>query len=117
MSKHGAAAAAFLIAVVAIAGAAAAAGPHDDLLATEGARLAAAAGDPGAAGSLAVIAGLEEDVDPRALEAAVRGGTGTRAHPLVAAQAAWLLARLHEQRGETREAAALRAPLGLLSHV
>ena len=37
---------------------------------------------------------LEEDVDPRALEAAVRGGTGPRAHPLVAAQAAWLLARL-----------------------
>ena len=79
MTKHGAAAAAFLIAVVATAGAAApvaAAGPHDDLLAKEGARLAAAAGDPGAAGSLAVVAGLEEDVDPRALEAAVRGGTG-----------------------------------------
>ena len=120
MTKHGAAAAAFLIAVVATAGAAApvaAAGPHDDLLAQQGARLAIAAGDPGAAGALAVVAGLEEDVDPRALEAAVKGGTGGRAHPLVAAQAAWLLARLREQRGDSREAQALRAPLGLISHV
>jgi len=120
MTKHGAAATAFLIAVVATAGAAApveAAGPHDDLLAKHGARLATAASDPGAAGALAVVAGLEEDVDPRALEAAVRGGTGARAHPLVAAQAAWLLARLYEQRGGTREAEAQRAPLGLLSHV
>jgi transglutaminase-like putative cysteine protease len=122
MTKHGAAAAAFLTAVVATAGAARAAapmtavGPHDQVLASEGARLAASAGDPSAAGALAALAALEEDVDPRALEAAIRGGTGPRAHPLVAAQAGWLLAQLHDQRGATREAEALRAPLGLLSH-
>ena len=119
MTKHGAAAAAIWLAVAVVAGAARAAAPapHDEILATEAARLATAAGDPGAAGALAAVAGLEEDVDPRALEAAVRGGVGPRAHPLVAAHAGWLLARLHEQRGETREAEALRAPLGLLSQV
>ena len=41
---------------------------------------------------------------------------GPGAHPLVAAHASWFLARLLDQRGETKEAAALRASLGLLSH-
>ena len=41
---------------------------------------------------------------------------GPGAHPLVAAHASWFLAHLLDQRGETKEAAALRASLGLLSH-
>ena len=93
-----------------------AAAPYDELLATEGARLAARASQPEAAGALAALATLEEDVDARALETAVRGGVGRGAHPLVAAQASWLLAQLLDQRGETREAEALRGSLGLLSH-
>src|SRR5262245_14753303 len=98
------------------AGAARAAAPKDELLASEGARLAADASQPEAVGALAALATLDEDVDPRAVEAAVRGGLGKGAHPLVAAQTSWLLARLLDQRGETREANALRASLGLLSH-
>src|SRR4051812_47969841 len=95
---------------------AAPAAPYDELLATEGARLAAHAAQPEGAGALAALATLDEDVDARALEAAVRGGTGKGAHPLVAAQASWLLAHLLDQRGAMREATALRAALGLLSH-
>ncbi|HEY7370859.1 MAG TPA: DUF3857 domain-containing protein [Polyangia bacterium] len=95
---------------------AAAAAPYEELLAAEGARLAARASQPEAAGALATLATLDEDVDPAALEAAVRGGVGKGAHPLVAAQASWLLAHLLDQRGEAREAAALRASLGLVSH-
>jgi transglutaminase-like putative cysteine protease/Flp pilus assembly protein TadD len=98
------------------AGAAKAAGPYDELLAAEASRLASRASQPEGTGALAALATLDENVDPRALEAAVRGGLGKGAHPLVAAQASWLLARLLEQRGETREAATLRASLGLLSH-
>jgi len=90
--------------------------PHDELLAAEAARLAAHASQPEAAGALATLATLDEDVDPSALEAAVRGGLGKGAHPLVAAQASWLLAHLYDQRGMTKEAGALRASLGLLSH-
>src|SRR6476620_8544426 len=87
------------------AGAARAAGPYDELLAAEAARLAAHASQPEGAGALAALATLDEDVDPRALEAAVRGGLGPGAHPLVAAHASWFLARLLDQRGETKEAA------------
>ncbi len=101
---------------VASASVARAAGPYEDLLAAESARLAAHASQPEAAGALAALAALDEDVDPAALETAVRGGVAKGAHPLVAAQASWLLAQLVEQRGEAREAAALRASLGLLTH-
>ena len=80
------------------AGAASAAAPQEELLASEGARLAAHASQPEAAGALATLAALDEDVDPHALEAAVRGGLGKGAHPLVAAQASWLLARLRGAR-------------------
>ena len=106
---------AFAICAVAVvsAGAARAASPYEELLASEAARLAAHAAQPEAAGALAAIASLDEDVDPAALEAAVRGGLVKGAQPLVAAQASWLLAHLLEQRGETREAASLRASLGL----
>src|SRR5262245_46419977 len=108
-----------ICALAVIGGGAAQAGPaapYDELLASEAARLAAHASQPEGAGALAALATLEENVDARALEAAVRGGLGKGAHPLVAAQASWLLAHLLEQRGETREAATVRASLGLLSH-
>ena len=90
--------------------------PYDELLARRRRGWRRTRSQPEAAGALAALATLEEDVDARALEAAVRGGAGPGAHPLVAAHASWLLARLLDQRGETREAAALRASLGLLSH-
>src|SRR3982751_6516613 len=102
--------------VVLGAGSAQARRPQDEVLTAEAARLAAHAGAPGGAGAPAALATLDEDVDPRALESAVRPGVAKGAHPLVAAQAAWLLAHLHDQRGETADAAALRASLGLLSH-
>src|SRR5262245_35431434 len=81
--------------------------PQEEVLATEGERLAAHASQIEGAGALAALATLDEDVDPRALEAAVRGGVAKGAQPLVAAQASWLLAHLLEQRGQTTEAAAL----------
>ncbi|HXU05263.1 MAG TPA: DUF3857 domain-containing protein, partial [Polyangia bacterium] len=90
--------------------------PHAQMLTAEAARLAARASQPEGAGALAALATLDEDVDPTALEAAIRGGTAKGAHPLLAAQASWLLAHLYDQRGLTKEAAALRASLGLLSH-
>src|SRR5262245_21958426 len=123
MLKRKAATALFLSAVAAAStGAAhaaatgAAPSPYEELLAVEGARLAARASQPEGAGALAALATMEEVVDARALEGAVRGGVGKGAHPLVAAHASWLLARLLDQRGETREAQSLRASLGLLSH-
>src|SRR5436305_1929914 len=124
MSIHKAATA-LLLGAVAVIGAGAAraagpretgpraAGPYDQLLAVESARLAAHASEPEGAGALAALATLDEDVDARALEAAVRAGVAKGAHPLVAAQASWLLAHLLDQRGETGEAGSLRAALGL----
>ena len=92
MTKHGAAAAAFLIAVVATAGRRGAGRGGGAARRAAGERGRAPGGrgrrSRGCAARWRCIAGLEEDVDPRALEAAVRGGTGPRAHPLVAAQAA-----------------------------
>jgi tetratricopeptide (TPR) repeat protein len=93
-----------------------AASAYDALLATESARLVAHPGEPAAVSALAVLAGLDELVPPPALEAALRPAVAPGAHPLVAAQAAFTLAHLLDQRGETREAAALRAPLGLFAH-
>jgi len=102
--------------VVVGAGVARAGTPYDDLLSSEAARLAAHASQPEAAGALAALATLDEDVDPAALQAAVRPALGKGAQPLVAAQATALLAQLLDQRGDTREASGLRASLGLLSH-
>jgi transglutaminase-like putative cysteine protease len=96
--------------------AAAAAGPYDEELASAGARLAAEAAHPEAAAALAELAGLDEVVPPGPLEAAVRGGIAPGAHPLVAAQAALLAAHLADERGDARDAAALRASLGLITH-
>src|SRR5690349_6289410 len=98
------------------AGVARAATPYDDLLSAWAARLAAHASQTEAAGALAALATLDEDVDPAALEAALRPAVAKGAQPLVAAQASALLAQLLDQRCETREASALRASLGLLSH-
>ncbi len=89
---------------------------YDEALARAGARLAAEAATPQAIAALAELAALDEDVAPAALEAAVRPGLRSGAHPLVAAQAAYLLAHLLDQRGARKEAAALRAGLGFLSH-
>ena len=90
--------------------------PYEETLAREGARLGAQAGGPQAVGALAELAWLDENVSPAALEAAVRRGLGPGAHPLVAAQAAFLLAHLLDERGATEEATSLRARLGLLTH-
>src|SRR6185312_8635403 len=79
-------------------------------------RLAAEASRPQAIAALAELAGLDEAVSPAALEAAVRRGLGARSHPLVAAQAAFLLAHLCDERGASEEAASLRAGLGFLGH-
>jgi transglutaminase-like putative cysteine protease len=93
-----------------------AADPYEETLAVQGARLAAEAGTPRSVGALAELAGLDENVAPAALEAAVRRGLQARAQPLVAAQTAFLLAHLLDERGARPEAAALRARLGFIDH-
>ena len=89
---------------------------YDEVLARAGARLAEEASKPQAIAALAELAALDEAVSPAALEAAVRRGLVAGAHPLVAAQAAFLLAHLCDERGATEEAASLRAGLGFLAH-
>jgi cellulose synthase operon protein C len=119
------AATALLIGVVAAAGSRAAVagapqdsapGAYDEALARAGARLAREAATPQAIAALAELAALDEAVAPAALEAAVRRGLVPGAHPLVAAQASYLLARLLDERGARAEAASLRAGLGFLSN-
>ena len=107
--------------VVAVSGgraavAGAARGPYQETLARAGGRLAAQAGGPQAVAALAEMAGLDENVAPAALEAAVRRGLPPGADPLVAAQVAFLLAHLLDERGATEEASALREGLGFLTH-
>src|SRR6185369_284005 len=89
---------------------------YEEVLARAGARLATEASKPQAIAALAELAALDEAVPPAALEAAIRGGLVAGAHPLVAAQAAFLLAHLCDQRGASEEAASLRAGLGFLAH-
>ena len=89
---------------------------YEETLARAGARLAAEAESPQAIAALAELAALDEEVAPAALEAAVRRGVAPGAHPLVAAQAAFLLAHLDDERGANNEAAALRGGLGFLAH-
>src|SRR4051812_15387385 len=90
---------------------------YEEALARASARLAAEASKPQAIAALAELAELDEAVPPAALEAAVRRGLVAGAHPLVAAQAALLLAHLCDERGATEEAASLRAGLGFLAHL
>jgi cellulose synthase operon protein C len=92
------------------------AGAYEEVLARAGARLAAEASKPQAIAAVAELAELDEAVSPAALEAAVRRGLVAGAHPLVAAQAAFLLAHLCDERGATNEAASLRRGLGFLAH-
>jgi transglutaminase-like putative cysteine protease len=113
------AATALLVCVVGAAGArAAAAAPapdaYQEALARASVRLAAEVRAPQAIAALAELATLDGDVAPAALEAAVRRGLSPGAHPLVAAQAAFLLAHLLDERGAHEEATSLRAGLGLL---
>ncbi|HEY4392455.1 MAG TPA: DUF3857 domain-containing protein [Polyangia bacterium] len=89
---------------------------YEETLSRAGARLAVEARTPQAIAALAELAALEEDVPPTALEAAVRRGLLPGAHPLVAAQAAYLLGHLLDERGARAEAASLRAGLGFLQH-
>ncbi|HXU63793.1 MAG TPA: DUF3857 domain-containing protein [Polyangia bacterium] len=89
---------------------------YRDRLDRAAARLAAEAGRPESAAALAELAGLDENVPPAALEAAIRPATAAGANPLVAAQAALLLAHLADERGDTHAAEGLRAPLGFLTH-
>src|SRR5262245_27241588 len=94
-------------AVGALAGRSArAAGPtaYEETLARAAGQLSAQAGKPEAIAALAQLAVLDEDVAPAALEAAVRRGVSPNAHPLVAAQASFLLAHLLDERGASAEA-------------
>ena len=89
---------------------------YEETLARAGARLAADVKAPQAIAALAELAELDENVAPAALEAALRPALAAGAHPLVAAQAAYFLAHLLDERGAHDEAAALRGRLGFLAH-
>ena len=89
---------------------------YSEVLARAAAALAKEAARPEAAAAVAQLATLDENVPPVALEAALRPGVAAGAHPLVAAQAALLLAHLEDERGEHAAAAARRARLGFITH-
>jgi tetratricopeptide (TPR) repeat protein/transglutaminase-like putative cysteine protease len=94
----------------------AASGVFGEQLAREQARLAARAGRPEAAGPLAALLALADDLPPGALEPALRRAAAPDMDPLVAAQATFQLADLVGQRGDAAAAEALRARLGLFQH-
>ena len=85
------------------------------MLARAAAALASEAARSEAAAALAQLASLDENVPPSALEAALRPAVAPGAHPLVAAQAALLLAHLEDERGDHAAASARRARLGFLT--
>jgi cellulose synthase operon protein C len=93
-----------------------ASGPFTVELTRQTARLQARVGRPEAMAPLAALLSLEDNLPSGALESALRRTAGTGSHPLVAAQAAFHLARLLDQRGDTAGASAARASLGLVSH-
>jgi tetratricopeptide (TPR) repeat protein len=72
-------------------------------------------GKPEAIAPLAQLLGLEDSLSPDALEAPLRAAMAAGANPLVAAQAAFHLARVLDQRGDEAGATAARAPLELLT--
>jgi transglutaminase-like putative cysteine protease/tetratricopeptide (TPR) repeat protein len=78
-------------------------------------RLATEAARPESAAALAELALLDESVPPDALEAAIQPALAAGAHPLVAAQAALLLAHLEDERGAAAAATARRTSLGFLA--
>ncbi|HET6284378.1 MAG TPA: hypothetical protein VFH73_25700, partial [Polyangia bacterium] len=90
------------------------AGPFERQLRQAEARLRAMSGRPEAVAPLSVVAGLAEDLPPRMIEDALRPIVA--GDPLVAAQAAQMLARLEEQRGDAAGAERRRAALGLFRH-
>jgi tetratricopeptide (TPR) repeat protein len=100
----------------AIAVAAAPVGPFEQEMGRQAARLEATAGRPEAIAPVATLAALDESVPAGVLEPLLRKASGPGADPLVAAQAAFQLARLLAQKGDAEGAAAARAPLGLFSH-
>ena len=105
-----------MVAEVAVAGpiAGPVAGPFERQLRQAEARLRALFGRPEAVAPLSVVAGLAEDLPPRMIEDALRPVVA--GDPLVAAQAAQMLARLEEQRGDVAGAERRRAALGLFRH-
>ena len=88
--------------------------PQEELLRAEEPRGSAAhAARPEAAGALAALATLDEDVDPRALESAVRGGRARRARTRWSRRRRRGSWRISTTSGaQTAEAAPLRASLG-----
>src|SRR6185503_6468260 len=104
-----------LVAVVVPATAAADVSPFERERAAAAAVLEARRGTAEAIAPLAELLGLEEALPSGALEPALRGAAGPGSHPLVAAQAAFHLARLLDQRGDEAGARAARAALHTLS--
>ncbi|HVZ74769.1 MAG TPA: hypothetical protein VHJ20_20440, partial [Polyangia bacterium] len=100
---------------ISAAPAAAATDPFAAELAAATAALDARQGKPEAIAPVAKLAWLEENLPPGATEAALRRAAGEGSHPLVAAQAALLLAHRLEERGDDAGGRALREPLHLLS--
>ncbi|HSS38074.1 MAG TPA: DUF3857 domain-containing protein [Polyangia bacterium] len=88
---------------------------YGEVLARAAAALARQAARPEAAAAVAQLASLDENVPPAALESALRPGVAAGAHPLVAAQAALLLAHLEDERGDHAAAETRRARLGFLT--
>jgi len=103
---------AFGVALVAAAAPSPSPGPFDAALAGARARLEARHGRPEAIAPLAELLALEDALPPRALEPALRRAAAAGAHPLVAAQATFHLARLLDEAGDARGARAARASLG-----
>jgi transglutaminase-like putative cysteine protease/Flp pilus assembly protein TadD len=108
--------------VLAIAGAAAQAhgapapaGPFEVEAAAARAELEARRGKPEAVASLAALLALEDDLPPGALEPALQRAAAPGSDPLVAAQATFHLAHLHDEAGDSDGARAARAALGLFT--
>ena len=76
LTRRTATAPGFVAVVVSSAGSAQCRRPQEEVLTAEAERLAAHASGPEGAGALAALATLDEDVDPQALESAVRAGVG-----------------------------------------
>jgi tetratricopeptide (TPR) repeat protein len=106
-------AAASFVTLAAAGASAAPSGVFGEELAREQARLAARAGRPEAAGPLAALLAVGDDLPPGALEPALRRAAAADMDPLVAAQATYQLADLLDQRGDAAAADALRGRLGL----
>jgi tetratricopeptide (TPR) repeat protein/transglutaminase-like putative cysteine protease len=93
------------------------AGSFEGQLAAEAARLRAARARPEGIVPLLAIAGLYDSLPGGQIEPILRATADDPAtHPLVAAQAAYLLSRTDDDRGDVAPAERRRAALGLVSH-